>query len=768
MKDELNTSHYDDMVEDSENLQFREDIEKGIKNYHHNRCSQILKAYQECVKEGKHLDHETMKEVIAFNKHSDSNVKGEYEELQTFFDNSLNYDGLKLYKKIINQVIKLRGSSIRFDKDYNFFYKLYKREELFLDDDENIHPNFRQALNQLPKKAELEKCFIDLVYEIYTEIPRSGNYIERVVRNMTDEWEQDSVRVAIVKQFYKYTDYEKGPVERYLRSFLSKEELKAYKKMDQEEKDCFMLERINDSLIDESYDVKALKLFTNKIKKKSLQLDDETRETVEAFTKKLYDNDLELIDDLNHYVGQDLSEVIQAIYNDLNKKLKDFDKDFSNRKFKLFEMADDLVNGRFKSNNKSKFNMYYFALAFGLHYYTKDESDVKNKKDDLVKNLFYDYYNEDVLNYVLGEKNDGSVEKMPLGIGPSFKNYRELLFLYFSRSSLTPREKIKKVDYYRDIINKYRGDRKTQEQEMEKKTVVFREKFENTLLNEDEETFVDTLKKNYVTHSNQGDGNIGYNQVTANQIFKCLVKAIYYDFLLKGFVKPLNESDKAFELAQMYKKDDDFDEDEDFTNPNLPADQRLPIALWKEEGIIPSDVDEKFIELLEILNKWITLKNRRSAKKEKNSHNLLALLNKGLSDEEQRITRIDMIIVYYYLFIDLFDNDSSDDTSGDALDFESLFGYFKNGWAIQSKVFTVLEKDEIYDKLNGKKREPINKENYEKKNAFKKAADEANRYLFGGLDTILDLCGFAPFDHKYFFDDFLELMLWHYTSNVPV
>ena len=142
-----------------------------------------------------------------------------------------------------------------------------------------------------------------------------------------------------------------------------------------------------------------------------------------------------------------------------------------NRKMKLLNLCEDLANGDFKSNggNTRKY-LYYFAIMFDMSealkkndHYNEDTKEVETefgKRADMQAYLFEDYYSDNIMKFLLnryerekhikslqgngkGEGNDYETE--PRGDGINYKNYAEMIYLYFlyrKDLNLTPGERI--------------------------------------------------------------------------------------------------------------------------------------------------------------------------------------------------------------------------------------------------------------------------------------------------------------------------------------
>jgi len=121
--------------------------------------------------------------------------------------------------------------------------------------------------------------------------------------------------------------------------------------------------------------------------------------------------------------------------------------------WELINLCDNFAQGRFITNNgNTRVHLYYFAFMFGMTIKLK-RSDFYDPERDIVKNLFEDYYSDNLVRYLDAEYNDpktySSFEKEPTGDGINFKNFMEVIYLYYlyrASPSMTPGEQIDKAE----------------------------------------------------------------------------------------------------------------------------------------------------------------------------------------------------------------------------------------------------------------------------------------------------------------------------------
>lgn len=118
-------------------------------------------------------------------------------------------------------------------------------------------------------------------------------------------------------------------------------------------------------------------------------------------------------------------------------------------KYTLLKLADDLATGRFRSNGGTKTALYMFGFAFDMTTYIDPETDEFDPERDLEKNLFFDYYANCLLRFVSEDykAHSSDYESEPLGDGINFKNYAEVIYLYYlNRRDLSPAKRLRQAN----------------------------------------------------------------------------------------------------------------------------------------------------------------------------------------------------------------------------------------------------------------------------------------------------------------------------------
>jgi len=112
-------------------------------------------------------------------------------------------------------------------------------------------------------------------------------------------------------------------------------------------------------------------------------------------------------------------------------------------KYGLLKTVDDLATGKFRTEGATKRSLYLFAMVYGMTYYSRKVPKVE--KTDIEKNLFKDYYVNNLMRFISdsykGKLN--SFELDPSGQGINYKNFAEMIYLYYISKDCTPQEKIR-------------------------------------------------------------------------------------------------------------------------------------------------------------------------------------------------------------------------------------------------------------------------------------------------------------------------------------
>lgn len=357
--------------------------------------------------------------------------------------------------------------------------------------------DFQAATDSFPEESEFAQKLINRLYSIYNEFPKSQMFIERIVRNLGDkEFSKDSVRLAIVKQFIKYTNYKTEAVKKLVISLVGKGE-----KIPTKERTDYVLDNIDENIFD-------------------------------VLQEKL----------------------------DANKK----------RSLSLLKLADDLSKGRFRTNGRTRNDLYAFAIAFNMTCYVGLSHQVYDEKTDIEKNLFFDYYNDSLLRYISQDYKDNvtSFEAEPTGEGINIKNFAEVIYIYFLiKQNLSPKEKLERAEKLLERCILTKEDEERAISPTTQKTKAFKQDVLSEVFSLDEQELLDYILRKYTVpvekcvvgefSEKKNKFTFNNNQNTAKNLYDKYLKEnaeLYEQGLITPFSLELDEYDA------------DFCDDEDFVS----------------------------------------------------------------------------------------------------------------------------------------------------------------------------------------------------------
>ena len=139
------------------------------------------------------------------------------------------------------------------------------------------------------------------------------------------------------------------------------------------------------------------------------------------------------------------AEELKTAVDLLIKRLKQFRTE-TNQKFEkgldnvsdrssipeILKISNDLANGKYKKGPEMKEILYLFAFAFDMS--VDFESGKEKTLRDIKKNLFEDFYCDNIIRYVNDYHLNGVYDE-PTGITIQFKNFVEIVYLYWLNQS---------------------------------------------------------------------------------------------------------------------------------------------------------------------------------------------------------------------------------------------------------------------------------------------------------------------------------------------
>lgn len=446
-------------------------------------------------------------------------------------------------------------------------------------------------------------------------------------------------------------------------------------------------------------------LLADSMKKNILQLPGDSCSVTEiaAVIKDVLQKAGLSFDESDAIVGEALAEsatdrYVAALEDKVNERYKESNKHYKQKDEQpicgkqILKMTDELARGYFDAQKTTREKLYLFAVAFKMTFYSGAVNEKYDPDSDIQKNLFYDYYADNLINSITSgtsiqsaeskSKNE-KTEKEVNGYGINLKNFAEIIFLYYLRTSLTSTEKIRKIysaiDYCKKNGKAKEQLRKERIDLIERQTIYYKDALLSSVMSYSESDLLQYLIENYVCVSNNSVFCSSQEQRTAQLIYKELIKKVseleskvlepllesYKDTLMMDssaafeyFGKPPNASDEA----KLYDKVKEM---------TLKSMWMVTSYKWKDEIIN----DFSFYSLLENIN-------------EKLRDAIMGVEDQSVKGKagSTTVSRTSIIALYYYYIIlysqydksiDADVDESSYDDSDDDLfySFESYYHY---------------------------------------------------------------------------------------------
>ncbi len=231
----------------------------------------------------------------------------------------------------------------------------------------------------IPTFSEIEDRMLLALYARYEEYPSPEDYMKRIVDKLCTEedgWQNDTLRLRILKQFIKYGNY----------------------------------------LADAGFG--GRKVICDFVKNKTGRKPSE--EDVLAY-----------LDD--------------GVFSGLATATKPQKK--PEGKYGLLKAVDDLAAGKFRAEGATRRSLYLFAMVYGMTYYSggMDSGEILDFRTDIETNLFRDYYANNLMRFI-SEVYKGKLceyELDPSGQGINYKNFAEMIYLYYISKEYSPQDKIR-------------------------------------------------------------------------------------------------------------------------------------------------------------------------------------------------------------------------------------------------------------------------------------------------------------------------------------
>lgn len=460
---------------------------------------------------------------------------------------------------------------------------------------ENLYLNNKKEIKSF---ADVEKKILKLMFSKFEGYPTPEEYMLRMVNrlcNPEDKWQSDTLRLRILKQFIKYGNClqyeleikdENGKKKKKVSVYGGKNYIKSYVK--------------------------------EKIKK----------------------------------APKDTEEIIDNVDDDIFRILETANKDQKKQegKYGIIKLADDLATGKFKASGATKRDLYMFAIVYDMTYYYKSEKEpemIIDYDSDIEKNLFEDYYANNLMRFITDtySGNQGSFELDPSGQGINYKNFAEVVYLYFISKDYDPREKIRLSNEMIERL-KTTGSENNNSELKNAVTGYYVSIFNQKLLEMSETEFEKYVAENYdcnteceITDKNtiikKGVMQINTSQRTAYKAYCELIES-------------LEIMDKSVENCNYGLWFTDVSAIKKYGN------EKIKKILEKEKTEEEQQKIEKFIKLLFGINMFLgcDFEEEKSEMNTNQEHNdpSKRLIRAMSVKKAEDVTRTSMIVAYYYYY----------------------------------------------------------------------------------------------------------------------
>lgn len=480
----------------------------------------------------------------------------------------------------------------------------------------------------LPSFSEIEDRMLLALFSIYEDYPSPEDYMKRIVDRLCNEedgWENDTLRLRILKQFIKYGNY----------------------------------------LSDAGYS--GRRTICDYVKGK----------TGQKITEEIV-----------------LAELDDGVFGGLATATRAQRR--ADGRFGLLKMADDLASGKFRAEGATKKSLYLFAMVYGMTYYSGDEdtAEIIDFKTDIETNLFRDYYANNLMRFISdvyrGRLCEFEVD--PSGQGINYKNFAEMIYLYYISKDCSPQDKIRLSN---EMIKRVQGSQFKQgnkDTDAIGGTAFYRDLFSEDILSKPESEFeeficenydCDTYAGSYETKDGIKDQKIGPIQMEIEQ------NSAFAEY--QAILKALEKRGVAVENCNYGLW---------FTD----------VAAFRKKGYenlcdrIAEINREKFNEFMELLlgiNNFIgytvdEIVSSQNMEQEWNEPSKMK--TKALYVEKpEAVTRTSMIVAYYYYYNAVHENDADDRWKN----FEEVFNNFKKDIdpKLEAAYYQPLSGKNIFDVL---------------------------------------------------------------------
>ncbi len=368
---------------------------------------------------------------------------------------------------------------------------------------------------------------------------------------------------------------------------------------------------------------------------------------------------------------------------DERDRLKNEPKDLQSELAKIYAplmWADEIAHGYFNDQQTTRTKLYWFAIIFEMTFFSGAEDEIESDETDIQKNLFFDFYADNLLNNLLIEDSEEfkRIEKEPTGHGINYKNYAEAIYLYYiSRTDMTPSEKLTNAT---DMINRCSTPDENylegQKKHADKNTRYYESELENLLSIDanDKDALYRYIRENYILAAKSGTNptHLASGNKTAGEVYNSMLNA------LKKLAGIIDE-------CQRLGKDDKKENKSEYTSDSARQAVELSHLLGDTLKLIN---DKSLTNMLTRIEERFYCVHRKKTTDECIDSTFLP---KGNPEEDVSRTRI--IILYYFWFGLTYISEGTD-----VSDFKSFYDAFCENE--EMKVYTKQNQRTYYMGVN--------------------------------------------------------------------
>lgn len=475
------------------------------------------------------------------------------------------------------------------------------------------------AESDIPEFQNVEEKILKIMYDSFGSYPTPEEYMLRIVNrlsNADDGWHEDSLRLRILKQFIKYGNClvyegENGKVHVYCGDAY----LKKYAK---------------------SKSGKAVKTTEDILS----NIDDQVFDVLKSATKA-------------------------------QKK--------PDGTYGILKLADDLASGKFKAGGATKRDLYMFAIVFEMTYSTSGEAgalettELFDYDSDIEKNLFEDYYANNLMRFITAayEGDLSAFELDPSGRGINYKNFAEMVYIYFISKDYEPIEKLRRAT---DMIERLKQNAKPRQFDVAS-TQYYTTLFTEKILSMNEAEFETFIAENYDCDvefediDKKGKKNTGKKSVL--QLQTTQETAFYWYRKLIQQMEESTPNDPSF-LRENCNYGLWFVDVSSFEKYGVEKLKKILKAGKDSKKRDDPEKIEKFVKLLYGINMFLghLFIESESELSEEQEHTALSkrLIKKMSVDKPEDMSRTALIVAYYYRYNQLHELRSSEKSFVDVMD----------------------------------------------------------------------------------------------------